>query len=90
MGYLSLLTPMSSSVRALHCLKAATQISNGPSTHKAHRLTPAMAADLTPSPMEIADLVAMIDAANPVAIKRGPYKKRALRNRENGYEPSQN
>jgi hypothetical protein len=26
--------------------------------------------------MEMADLVAMIDAANPVPAKRGPYKKR--------------
>ncbi len=31
-------------------------------THKAHRLTPAMAAGLTKSPMEMSDLVAMIDA----------------------------
>ena len=46
-------------------------------THKAHRLTPAMAAGLTSSPMEMADLVAMIDAANPLSTKRGPYRKRA-------------
>jgi hypothetical protein len=31
-------------------------------SHKAHKLTPAMAAGLTTSPMEIADLVAMLDA----------------------------
>jgi hypothetical protein len=31
-------------------------------SHKAHKLTPAMAAGLTTSPMEMADLVAMIDA----------------------------
>jgi hypothetical protein len=34
----------------------------GPS-HKAHKLTPAMAAGLTTSPMEMADLVAMMDVA---------------------------
>jgi hypothetical protein len=31
-------------------------------SHKAHKLTPAMAAGLTASPMEMADLVEMIDA----------------------------
>jgi IS1 family transposase len=31
-------------------------------SHKAHKLTPAMAAGLTTSPMEMADLVAMMDA----------------------------
>lgn len=46
-------------------------------SHKAHKLTPAMAAGLASSPMEMSDLVAMIDAANPVPGKRGPYKKRA-------------
>jgi IS1 family transposase len=44
--------------------------------HKAHRLTPAMAAGLTSSPMEMADLVAMIDASNTAPKKRGLYKKR--------------
>ena len=45
--------------------------------HKAHRLTPAMAAGLTSSPMEMADLIAIIEAANATSTKRGPYKKRA-------------
>jgi hypothetical protein len=31
-------------------------------SHKAHKLTPAMAAGLTSSPMELADLVELIDA----------------------------
>jgi hypothetical protein len=31
-------------------------------SHKAHKLTPAMAAGLTSSPMEMRDLVAMMDA----------------------------
>jgi hypothetical protein len=47
-------------------------------THKAHRLTPTMAAGLTSSPMEMSDLVAMIDTANPAPAKRGPYRKRAI------------
>jgi IS1 family transposase len=46
-------------------------------THKAHRLTPAMAAGLTSGPMEMTDLVTMLDAANAVPAKRGAYKKRA-------------
>jgi hypothetical protein len=44
--------------------------------HKAHRLTPAMAAGLTSSPMEMSNLVAMIDSGKAPA-KRGAYKKRA-------------
>jgi hypothetical protein len=31
-------------------------------SHKAHKLTPAMAAGLTSSPMELANLIALIDA----------------------------
>lgn len=45
--------------------------------HKAHRLTPAMAAGLISTPMEMIDLVAMIDAQNQLPTKRGPYRKRA-------------
>jgi hypothetical protein len=44
--------------------------------HKAHRPTPAMAAGLTSSLMEMTDLVAMLDAANPPSAKCGPYGKK--------------
>jgi hypothetical protein len=35
-----------------------------------------MAAGLTASPMEMSDLVAMIDVGNPIPAKRGTYKKK--------------
>ena len=39
-------------------------------SHKAHKLTPAIAAGLTTSPMEMADLVAMIDAQELAELSR--------------------
>jgi IS1 family transposase/lambda repressor-like predicted transcriptional regulator len=45
--------------------------------HKAHRLTPAMAAGLTDKLMDMADIANMIEAAGPKPGKRGPYRKRA-------------
>jgi IS1 family transposase len=44
--------------------------------HKAHRLTPAMAAGLTDTLMSMADLANMVDEALPKPGKRGSYKKR--------------
>jgi hypothetical protein len=43
--------------------------------HKTIHVTPAMAAGLTDSVMDMADIVAMIDARAGVPKKRGPYKK---------------
>jgi IS1 family transposase len=43
--------------------------------HKAHRLSPAMAAGVTDKLWSMADLAEMIDAALPLPGKRGPYKK---------------
>jgi len=43
--------------------------------HKAHRLSPAMAAGLTDKLLSMADLAEMVDAALPKPGKRGPYKK---------------
>ena len=45
--------------------------------HQTLRVTPAMAAGVTDKLWELADMVAMIDAAAPKPGKRGPYKKRA-------------
>jgi IS1 family transposase len=39
-------------------------------SHKAHKLTPAMAAGLTASPMEMSDLIAMIDARELTELQR--------------------
>jgi hypothetical protein len=45
-------------------------------THKTLRMPPAMAAGLTSRPWEVADLVALVEAAEEPAQKRGPYKPR--------------
>jgi IS1 family transposase len=45
--------------------------------HKTLRVTPAMAAGLTDKLMDMADVVALIDASEPATKPRGPYKKRA-------------
>jgi hypothetical protein len=45
--------------------------------HKAHKLSPAMAADLSDKLWSIDDIVALVDAAEVKPGKRGPYKKRA-------------
>jgi hypothetical protein len=44
--------------------------------HKTLRITPAMAAGVTAHVWNVADIVAIIEAAEPVPAKRGPYKKR--------------
>ena len=44
--------------------------------HKTLRMTPAMAAGLVSSPMEMADIVTLIDKREGAPKKRGPYKKR--------------
>jgi hypothetical protein len=45
--------------------------------HKTLGATPAMAAGLIDRVMKMTDVVALIDAANPVPTVRGPYKKTA-------------
>lgn len=44
--------------------------------HKTLRMTPAMAAGIASSPMDMSDIVALIDAREGAPKKRGPYKKR--------------
>jgi hypothetical protein len=44
--------------------------------HQTLRVTPAMAAGVTKKLWEMADLVAIVEAADKPAV-RGPYKKRA-------------
>ncbi|MBI5261631.1 MAG: DDE-type integrase/transposase/recombinase [Bradyrhizobium sp.] len=46
--------------------------------HKTLRMTPAMAAGLVSSPMEMSDIVTLIDQREGPAKKRGPYKKRVI------------
>ena len=45
--------------------------------HKTLKMTPAMAAGISDRLYDMADLVALMDAAQPAPAKRGPYKKTA-------------
>lgn len=44
--------------------------------HKAHKLTPAMAAGITDKLWSVEDIVALVEASEPKPSKRGPYKKK--------------
>jgi IS1 family transposase len=44
--------------------------------HKTLRMSPAMAAGVTDTLMSMEEIAVLVDAANPVPAKRGPYKKR--------------
>ena len=50
----------------------------GEKRHKTLRMTPAMAAGLISSPLDMSDIVTLIDKREGEPKKRGPYKKRAL------------
>jgi hypothetical protein len=52
--------------------------SNFVKLHSKLRTTPAMAAGVTDRLWEVSDIVALWEAAEPKAGKRGPYKKRAV------------
>src|SRR6266446_4656518 len=43
--------------------------------HKAHKLTPAMAAGITDKLWSVEDIVSLVEASEPKSGKRGPYKK---------------
>jgi hypothetical protein len=43
--------------------------------HKAHRLSPAMAAGLSDKLWSVEDIASLVEAAAPAVGKRGPYKK---------------
>jgi IS1 family transposase len=45
--------------------------------HSSIRVTPAMEAGIAKSPMSFEDVIAMVDAANPLPAKRGPYTKKS-------------
>lgn len=46
--------------------------------HKTLRMTPAMASGIVKSPMDMGDVVALIDARESAPAKRGPYKNRVM------------
>ena len=47
-------------------------------THKAHELSPAMAAGVTEHLWSMEDIAALVEARAPKSSKRGPYKKRIV------------
>lgn len=61
----------------MHMVALYTVWYNFVKTHKAHKLSPAMAAGITDRLWSMEDLAAMIDAAALKPGKRGPYKKRS-------------
>lgn len=61
----------------IHALCLYFVFYNFAKTHKAHRLSPAMAAGVTDRLWSVEDIVALIDARAPQPGKRGPYKKKS-------------
>jgi hypothetical protein len=61
----------------VHSLALFTTYYNFVRVHKTLRMTPAMAAGVTDLLWEVADVVALVEAADQVQGKRGPYKNRA-------------
>jgi hypothetical protein len=58
---------------AMIAVLASFRLDAASGTHKAHKLTPAIASGLAGSPMEMSDLVAMLDAREQAQLraKRG-------------------
>jgi len=46
-------------------------------THKAHRMTPAMAAGVTDTLRDVEWIAGLVETGEPKAGPRGPYRKRA-------------
>jgi IS1 family transposase len=59
----------------MHMVALYTVWYNFVKLHKAHRMTPAMAAGITDKLWSVTDLAEMVDATLPKAGPRGPYKK---------------
>jgi IS1 family transposase len=59
----------------MHMVALYTVWYNFVKLHKAHRMTPAMAAGVTDKLWSMADLAEMVDATLPKSGPRGPYKK---------------
>lgn len=46
--------------------------------HEKHRMSPAMAAGVSDRIWSMEDVAALVEAAAPASVKRGPYQKRAM------------
>jgi len=60
----------------MHMVALYTVWYNFVKMHKAHKLTPAMAAGITDKLWSVDDIVALVEASEPKPGKRGAYKKR--------------
>jgi hypothetical protein len=60
----------------VHMVALYTVFYNFVKIHKAIRVTPAMEAERSETPMDFEGIVALIDVAAPTPGPRGPYKKR--------------
>jgi IS1 family transposase len=60
-----------------HSMALFTTYYNFVRIHKTFRMTPAMAAGVTDRLWEVSDIVALLEATEATAAKRGPYKKQA-------------
>jgi len=61
----------------VHALSIYFMHYNFARVHQTLRVTPAMESGLAKSVMTLEEMVAIVDAAKPMPMKRGPYKKRA-------------
>jgi hypothetical protein len=69
-------TKNASHSRALSFFRRSARPASAQRLHKAHKLTPAMAAGITDKLWSVEDIVALVEAREPKPAKRGPYKKR--------------
>lgn len=60
----------------VHMVALYSVFYNWTRVHKSLRVTPAMEAGLTDWLWEVADIVALVDAAEPNPATRGPYKRK--------------
>ena len=61
----------------VHMVALYTVWYNFVKVHGKHRMSPAMAAGVTNKLWSVEDIANLVEAAEPVVAKRGPYKKRA-------------
>jgi hypothetical protein len=61
----------------VHMVAAYTVWYNFCRTHKAHKMSPAMAGGVTDTLRDVAWIAGLVEAAGPKPNPRGPYKKRA-------------
>ena len=61
----------------MHMVALYTVWYNFVKLHKAHRMTPAMAAGVSDRLWSVEDIALLVEANEPAPARRGPYKPRA-------------